>query len=81
MNVDDPENVGGERTENEIGRYFHCAECLREKPDDQSPGEWARLAVGFTNAGVQVWCTRHDRNVVHLDFLGQKIGYAGNHTK
>jgi hypothetical protein len=61
---------------NQIGLYFHCKQCLMEKPRGVSPKDWARLNAGWTKQGVQVWCTRHDLNVVHLDFLGQKISYV-----
>ena len=54
-----------------IEMYFHCRECLEEKPDDQSPREWAALEVGWTTLGFQVWCKRHERNVIHVDFEGQ----------
>jgi len=62
------------RLDNTLGikMYMHCGRCLSEKPSDQSPGEWARLNVGWTVEGLQVWCTRHDINVVHIDFEGQK---------
>ena len=62
--------------QNHIGLYFHCQQCLDEKPDVVSPQEYCRLQVGWTKKGVQVWCVRHDCNVVHLDFMGQQIGYA-----
>jgi hypothetical protein len=37
-----------------------------------SPEQYACLAVGWTEFGLQVWCARHDANVIHLDFEGQK---------
>jgi hypothetical protein len=57
---------------NEIAAYMHCGKCLEEKPPDQSPQEWAQLEVGWTQLGLQVWCKRHDCNVCHIDFEGQK---------
>ena len=57
---------------NKIGMYFHCALCLAEKPANQSPKEWARAQAGFTERGIQVWCNRHDVNILHMDFQGQK---------
>lgn len=51
----------------EIQMYFHCKRCLMEKPDGISPAEWVRLNVGWTERGIQVWCVRHDLNVVHID--------------
>ena len=72
-----PENAQPQRPDrNHIQLYFHCQQCLDEKPDAVSPQEYCRLQVGWTKKGVQVWCVRHDCNVVHLDFLGQKIEYA-----
>ena len=26
------------------------------------------VEVGWTNQGFQVWCTRHNTNVIHIDF-------------
>lgn len=56
----------------QIQQYMHCHLCLQEKPEDTSPMDWARLSVGFTQQGLQVWCDRHEKNVVHIDFEGQK---------
>lgn len=60
-------------TSNSIVAFFHCSKCLKEKPDDQSPREWAQLECGFTVLGFQVWCKRHECNVVHMDFQGHKF--------
>ena len=63
---------------NEIMQYFHCGACSREfcggHPDaaGKSPAEYARLNVGWTKLGVQIWCVRHDANVLHVDFEGQR---------
>ena len=59
-----------------ITMFFHCKECMVEKPPSVAPREWARLEVGWTEKGVQVWCVRHNMNVAHIDFLGQKVDYA-----
>jgi len=56
---------------NEIKGFMHCSKCLHEKPDGVSPADWARVNVGWTKLGLQVWCVRHDTNVVHIDFQGQ----------
>jgi hypothetical protein len=58
--------------ENSIVSFFHCGKCLREIPAGQSPRDWAQLEIGFTELGLQVWCKRHDVNVVHIDFEGQR---------
>lgn len=55
-----------------ILQYMHCKLCVEELPRGKSMEEWAHLAVGFTKQGVQVWCERHECNVMHLDFEGTK---------
>jgi hypothetical protein len=35
-----------------------------------NPAEHARLEAGWTALGFQVWCRRHDVNVIHVDFEG-----------
>jgi hypothetical protein len=56
----------------EILVFLHCGQCLTERPEEESPKEWARLNVGWTKLGLQVWCTRHEVNVLHIDFEGRK---------
>jgi len=55
-----------------ISTFFHCKLCLAEKPSDVSPRDFASLEVGFTELGLQVWCKRHECNVIHISFEGQK---------
>ena len=57
-------------TESEIEMFFNCGECLEELPSDTSPRDYQRLEVGWTIAGFQVWCKRHDMNIIHMDFEG-----------
>ena len=57
----------------EIKQFFHCSKCLDSIPSGMSPREWADLSVGLTSYGIQVWCHRHHGNVVHVDFLGQRL--------
>lgn len=61
---------------NHIKMFFHCADCLEELPEGQSPADWARLAVGWTEVGLQVWCNRHEANIIHIHFDGQKHNAA-----
>ncbi|MDP2662049.1 MAG: hypothetical protein Q8R28_15095 [Dehalococcoidia bacterium] len=56
----------------EIGAFLHCALCMTEKPPGVSPREYAQLEAGWTTLGFQVWCKRHEVNVLHVDFEGQK---------
>lgn len=63
---------------NEIRAFVHCQKCLeeviekRERGELISPREYAQLEVGFTVPGLQVWCKRHEVNVMHVDFEGVK---------
>ena len=59
-------------TENVIEMFFHCGRCLEGVPRGVSPREWAQLEVGWTKEGIQVWCKRHELNVMHIDFEGQQ---------
>lgn len=58
---------------NKIKLFFHCAKCLDELPPKTSPSEWARIAVGWTKKGFQIWCVRHDINIMNYDLKGQKV--------
>jgi len=57
---------------NNIVAFMHCGKCIEELPKGQSPREWAQLEVGWTKPGLQVWCKRHEANVMHIDFEGTK---------
>jgi hypothetical protein len=48
---------------NEIQGYLHCALCLEESEHQTYTQE---LEVGRTKYGYQVWCKRHDCNVLHV---------------
>ena len=37
-----------------------------------SPDAHSRLDVGWTEWGLQVWCRRHQANVIHMDFEGEQ---------
>ena len=57
---------------NNIVAFLHCKECLKELPDGVSPAEWSAHDIGWTEKGLQVWCRRHEANVLHVDFEGHK---------
>jgi len=59
--------------QNHIGAFLHCKRCLAEMPEGTSPREWARMEIGWTIKGLQVWCVRHDENVMNLDFGGMQV--------
>lgn len=64
--------------DNEIEMYMHCGLCLEEikamwdQGIEISPQEYARVQAGWTRQGIQVWCNRHEVNVMHMDFQGNK---------
>lgn len=55
---------------NSIIHYMHCGRCLKSKPSDLSPRDFASIEVGWTKLGLQVWCKRHEVNICHIDFEG-----------
>ncbi len=64
--------------ENNIELYAHCRKCLEEwKADEkintkQNPKDYSKVQFGWTKQGIQVWCNRHECNIIHIDFEGQK---------
>ena len=68
---------------NMIMRYLHCKKCIEEFADPKirsklgnspmSAGDYQSIEVGWTPQGIQIWCKRHDENIIHLDFKGQKV--------
>ena len=59
--------------EPKITTYIHCAMCMEEVPAGESMMDYALEEIGFTPQGIQVWCRRHNANIIHLDFEGQKF--------
>ena len=58
---------------NKIDMFIHCKLCLDEfysKASDLSPREYAQIEVGWTKPGFQIWCKRHEVNVMDVDFGG-----------
>jgi hypothetical protein len=58
--------------------YHRCPECEDEAAQwdnltFMSPREYAKLEIGYTDEGIQVWCLRHDRNVIHICLNGTEI--------
>lgn len=57
-------------SENCIKLFFHCRLCIESIPVGMTPAQRSNLSAGFSELGLQVWCERHDCNVVHIDFQG-----------
>lgn len=63
------------KIENEIIQFLHCKKCVSETyTKNVSPREYVNNEFGWTEKGLQIWCVRHNMNVVHYDFLGQQVG-------
>ncbi len=72
----------GSDNNNNIETFLHCELCYLElknaKTEEdfsligavagESQMSYSRFEVGWTNQGFQVWCTRHNHNVIHIDF-------------
>lgn len=53
--------------------YINCTMCVIEAAKGgHHIKDWAKLTVSFTAIGLQVYCLRHEVNVIHIDFQGQK---------
>ena len=57
---------------NKIAMFLHCKKCLDELPGDQSHRDYATIEAGWTKIGLQLWCKRHEMNIMHVDFEGQQ---------
>ena len=55
--------------------YLQCKLCLAELPDGISPSDFARQEVALTDVGIQVWCKRHECNIVQISFRDHGLGY------
>jgi hypothetical protein len=58
--------------DNNIQMFMHCTLCLDERPANITPKEWSDTQAGWTRQGIQVWCNRHNCNILHIDFEGFK---------
>lgn len=62
--------------EHSIKAYIHCSRCIAEVEElakaqgSASPALYARYEIGWTVLGLQVWCPRHNLNIMHCDFQG-----------
>lgn len=58
----------------EIKHVLECKRCTESCPANVLLQDYLRVSVGFTPYGLQVWCARHQANVAHFDFRGQRLG-------
>jgi len=52
----------------QVKLFFNCQKCFDQLPVGQSMHEYSRTQAGFTDEGIQVWCNRHNCEVVHLKY-------------
>ena len=61
----------------DIEQPIVCSRCADDVTEGRaglvSMAEYMQLDVGFSSVGLQVWCRRHDANVVHIDFRGCEL--------
>lgn len=58
----------------QIHTYFYCSQCLNEAvAKGEAPLDYQRIAFGLTPMGLQLWCCRHNMNVMHVDFGGRDM--------
>ena len=59
---------------NKIDSYLHCKRCVDEVGhiEGESPESYSNYSVGWTEIGLQVWCDRHECNIINLDFEGHQ---------
>ena len=41
--------------------------------DAKSLQDYSKIDAGFTDRGIQLWCQRHQVNICHIDFEGEKL--------
>lgn len=53
--------------------FLHCSVCAQEWKEDKSinstmsPKDYQKIQIGSTKLGFQVWCVRHECNIMHID--------------
>ena len=62
---------------NQIKEPIVCVKCSNELSqgltDAKSIQDYSRVDVGFTDRGLQIWCQRHQVNICHINFQGNKL--------
>lgn len=57
----------------EISAFLHCKLCFDELPENLSLKDYTNYDIGYTKIGIQIWCKKHNCNVIHIDFNGNKF--------
>lgn len=56
-----------------IKHVLECKRCVETCPHGTLLQDYLRVTVGLTAFGMQVWCVRHQCNVIHVDFRGARL--------
>lgn len=56
-----------------IKHVLECKRCAETCPTGWLLQDYLRVTIGLTPQGLQIWCTRHQANVAHFDFAGQRL--------
>jgi len=46
---------------------------MEEKPSHLSPWDYGFIEAGWTRKGFQVWCKRHELNILNIDCQGNPL--------
>lgn len=57
----------------QIKHVLECKRCVDTCPQGTLLPDYMRVTIGLTPYGLQVWCVRHQANVIHVDFRGQRL--------
>ena len=66
-------NVNKHQPQQDSDEFYRCPLCEADTPSHLSPREYSHIEAGFSERGFQVWCLRHERNIIHIDFMGQDV--------
>jgi len=59
-----------------ITSLIHCKLCLDEFLKDGDVmipiNNMQQITIGYTKIGIQIWCNRHQCNILNIDFEGQQ---------
>jgi hypothetical protein len=56
-----------------ILRFTYCRQCMKDLEHinrvkaPQSIRDYSKLECGWTEFGFQLWCIRHNKNILHID--------------
>jgi len=64
---------GIQQPQQEADEFYRCPMCMKELPIGVSPRDYSHIEAGFSPRGFQVWCLRHERNIIHITFNEQYV--------